>query len=280
MYKEHEQHAALIGKYRRLKEISTGELFVAYEAEDSELRRRVRLKRYAMPELSPDRISVFKHQFQRSTTAIWPLNVCPHIVQTHDFFPALDEGPHVFYEVTELLDGVRLDEIMATTRQPLPCGEQLRYLEPVGQALLAAHAHAIYHRNLCPQVIFVARDGVVKVGDFDFARLPGHRTVFAPGGIRPARRIYTSPEMRYAPSSAHAASDIYSLGVLWFALARLPEQAPVFEPEHPGLAIAHLPLPYEARVLMEQMMAFAPEHRLQTMEDVMAGFKGVRAASA
>jgi hypothetical protein len=68
-------------------------------------------------------------------------------------------------------------------------------------------------------------------------------------------------------------------GLLDFALARLPEQAPVFEPEHPGQAIA-LPLPQEARLFMKQMLALAPERRLQTMEDILNGFKYVRAAQA
>jgi serine/threonine protein kinase len=285
IYTEHEPPETRVGKYRILKESYFGNPFIAYEAEDTVVGRRVRLKRYEMPTVLPERMKLLKNHFLRNAKAVSPLNAHAHILHSYDFFQTDTEGPHVFYEVTELVDGRRLDEIMEATRKPISLEEQLNYLEPLCDALYAAHSYQpsmgesspIYHRNVCPEVVFVARDGTVKLGDFDFAKLPGQKTIFASGGAQPDVSVFTSPEMRRAPSGVKAPGDIYSLGVLWFCLASLPEQTSRFEREHPESAITSLNLPDSARMLMGQMMAYAPDNRPQTMGEVLNGLKRLRA---
>lgn len=290
IYTEHERHEQMVGKYRLIKKSYEGDPFTVYDAEDTVLRRRVRLKRFEMPTNSPERMSQFENHYRRNLDAVSPLHSHGHILQTYDFLPSPKEGPRVFYEATEPIDGRRLDEIMQATRKQLSLPEQLAYLEPLCQALHAAHTYkspagedrAIYHRHVCPQAVFVARNGTVKLGDFDFAKLRGKKTIFAPLGKRISiaeldpESPYLAPELEVNPSSASAASDIYSLGVLWFHLASLPEQDPSFDAEHPAKAVARLPLSEEARALMGRMMAYAPGKRPATANEVLRGLRQLR----
>lgn len=284
LYKEHAPSETMAGKYRILKEIAFGDAFVAYEAEDSNVPgRRVRLKRYEMPTLSPERMAALENHFKRNIKAVSPLSSHPNILHSYDFFPG-PEGPHVFYEVTELVGGNRLDEIIARADRPLTLEEQLRYLEPLCIALHASHTYRtpegtlspIYHRNVSPAVVYVARDGTVKLGDFDFAKLRD-KTIFVPGGAELYETAFVPPELLSTPSRVRSASDIYSLGVLWFYLASLPTQKPPFDRRHPDLAVDQLNLPVPARALMKRMMAYALDNRPQSMEEVLRDLKALRA---
>ena len=52
-----------------------------------------------------------------------------NILNTVNFFPDSDR-PDVFYEVTELIRGDRLDEIIAQCNRPVSLEQQLDYLDP------------------------------------------------------------------------------------------------------------------------------------------------------
>ncbi len=162
----------VVGHYRILKQISSNDLFVTFEAQHTFFPiRHVRLKRYQLPRSSLTPAN--SQRFERSARAMSALGSHPHILNTLDFFRG-PEDPSVFYEVTELADGKRLDEIM-NAGQPLSLEDQLNYLEQICKALAHAHNHVtagrktpIYHRNICPETIFVTNDGLVKLADFDF----------------------------------------------------------------------------------------------------------------
>jgi hypothetical protein len=285
LYREYKPAKTMVGPYELLKEIAFGDPFTAYEARDTNIPgRRVRVKRYEMPTVQPERMVELENHFKRNIRAVSPLHSHGNILHSNQFFQG-PEGPYVFYEVTELTDGSRLDEIMARTRRPLTLPEQLHYLEPLSSALQAAHtyttpegqANPIFHRNVNPEVVYITREGVVKLGDFDFAKLQG-KTIFAPGnkGARLNDTVFIAPELRRSPSDAKATSDIYSLGVLWFFLASLPTQDPTFRPERPEQAIDQLALPEQASTLMKRMMAYAPGNRPQSMTEVINEMKTLR----
>ena len=49
------------------------------------------------------------------------------------------------------------------------------------QGLEAIHAAGVIHRDLKPQNIFLANDGLVKIMDFGIARKQGYRTITTTG---------------------------------------------------------------------------------------------------
>lgn len=267
-----------VREYQIIGMLSPGHLFDSFEAVHTITKnRRVRIKRYRLESLAanPGRLI---EQYSRSAEATFALGYHPNIVQTVEFFKDTHR-PDLFYEVTEYIQGDRLDGIMARTSKSLSLSEQLDYLEPLCAALMHAHAKEIYHRNLNSETIFVSKGGVIKLGDFDFAKIMGAEyPTIAPGlsqrmlvpvpkgneRVNPV--IYwslwrenpaTAPELRDNASDASPASDIYSLGVLWYLLASLPAQQPPFgrEKEPKAEVIDELNLPAAGRVLLKQMVA-------------------------
>lgn len=285
LYKEHRPGKNMVGQYELLKEIAFGDPFIAYEAIDTTIPgNHVRVKRYEMPTVEPGRMAELENHFKRNITAVSRLHSDANILHSRHFFQG-PEGPYVFYEVTEPTDGSRLDEIMVRTKQPLTLAEQLHYLEPLSSALHAAHTYTtpegerspILHRNVNPETVYITREGVVKLGDFDFAKVWRGKTLFGPGGkgARLNETVFIAPELLRSPSGAKASSDIYSLGVLWFYLVSLPEQNPPFNAQRPEQAIDKLQLSEQARALMKRMMAYAWENRPQTMAEVINEFKAL-----
>jgi len=280
IYRKHQvKEEELIRNYRILREISFGDLFDAFEAQLIDLpSRRVRLKRYQLLKLNQPGRNVDIRHFSRSMEAVFSLGFHPNILISFDFFPD-SERPDVFYEVTELVTGRRLDVIMAGTKKKLSLEEQLDYMNPLCEALGHAHNHKepngrrspVYHRNICPETVFVTNDNIVKLGDFDFAKIRAE--TISVRGQPLIEKPYTALELLEDPSAATAASDIFALGVLWFFLASLPAQNPKFDPKSAETQIDALQMPEDASGLMKRMVASVPVNRPQSIEDVLNELK-------
>ncbi|GHO96614.1 hypothetical protein KSF_066620 [Reticulibacter mediterranei] len=283
----------LIGNnYRILKELSFGDLFDAYEAENVDMPdQHVRLKRYQLPKLTLDENMVRAlKQFRRSGLTLSALGSHTNILGTKAFFPD-QERPDVYYEVTELVPGKgrRLDEIMSNATRPFSLDEQFNYLEQLCMALERAHGYKtaegrpkpIFHRNICPETIFVTNEQVVKLADFDFAKFgmnPQDSLTYSDPDIGSSREAteafietpYTAPEVLEFPSSASPASDIYALGVLWYQLASVKTHNPKFDRKQADKQINSIRrLPEAARSLMKRMVAEVPMNRPQHVEEVL-----------
>ena len=122
----------------------------------------------------------------------------------------------------ELLEGTSLASIVERRGRLTPA-QALGYLEPVCDALRAAHAAGVVHRDLKASNVAVVKDGDpprVKLLDFGIAKLvrtaPGERGLTAVG-----QRIGTPYAM--APEQIRGGAidsrvDIYALGVLLYQL--------------------------------------------------------------
>jgi serine/threonine protein kinase len=142
----------------------------------------VRVKRYKLQKLS-ESLTVMAdtvRHFKRSVEVVSALGSHAHIVNTINFFPD-EKRPDIYFEITELVNGQRLDEMMAKTQRALLLEEQLDYLEPLCEALQIAHNHKedgkkrpVYHRNVSPETVFITQEKVVKLADFDFAKYGLH----------------------------------------------------------------------------------------------------------
>ncbi len=88
----------------------------------------------------------------------------------------------------------------------------------------------------------------------------------------------TAPEVRKNPSWAGPASDIYSLGVLWYYLSILPRQKEYINTElnlQPA-QIDELPLSPDARALMWRMVHPDANERPQSAQTVLESFASIK----
>ena len=183
-----------------------------YKARDSRLSRDVALK--ILPSEvagDPSRRARFENE-ARSASA---LNH-PGIVAVYD----IGQSDNALYIVTEVVDGPTLrDSSPESLRKQIDVGAQ------VAEALAAAHAKGITHRDLKPDNIMVARDGRAKILDFGLAKNAGpisqqdttHMAVNSEPGALMGTVGYMSPEQARG-GTADAQSDIFSFGAVLYEL--------------------------------------------------------------
>jgi DNA-binding response OmpR family regulator len=130
----------------------------------------------------------------------------------------------IAYLVMELLTGRTLAALL-TEERVLPVKRCAEVAAPVCDALVAAHAAGIVHRDIKPQNIFLHHDGsreIVKVVDFGIARLLDQPSGLDGDGLTKQGSLVGTPEY-IAPERLFGRpyddrSDIYSVGVMLYSM--------------------------------------------------------------
>jgi serine/threonine protein kinase len=258
----------LAGRYRLEEVIGRGGMSTVYRGTDLSLDRVVAVKVALDPlvEESPIYLARFTQE-AKSAAAIGN----PGVVTVYD---AGADGPTRFI-VMEFVPGKSLADILKEER-PLEPARAADIAAQVADALSAAHAAGIIHRDIKPGNIMVEPNGSVKVLDFGIARaVDGHSLTQTATVL--GTSAYMSPEQALG-QPVDARSDIYSLGcVLYEMLTGQPpfvaDVAAAVMHQHvrvaPKPAIERNPaIPAALNTLVMQMLAKQPKDRPQTAADV------------
>ena len=196
------------GRYRVLSHLADGGMATVYIALDQRLDRQVALK-VMRADLAKD--ESFVERFRREARSAAKLSH-PNVVAVFD--QGEDEG-HVFLAM-ELVNGLTLRQVMHS-EGPLTARAALDIIDPVLQALGAAHSAGLIHRDVKPENVILRDDGTVKVADFGLARAIATTTSTAQTGVLLGTVAYLSPE-QVERGIADARSDVYAAGLLLFEM--------------------------------------------------------------
>lgn len=196
------------GRYQVRSRLARGGMATVYEALDLRLDRIVALKvMHAHLADDPDFVS----RFQREARSAARLTH-PHVVAVYD--QGASDG--LIYLAMEYVPSRTLRDVL---RQfgPLSPEQALVLLEPVLDALAAAHAAGFVHRDIKPENVLIADDGRVKVADFGLARAVASTNTSATQGMIIGTVAYLSPE-QVERGEADGRSDVYAAGILLFEM--------------------------------------------------------------
>jgi len=280
-----------IGHYEIVKLLGIGGMGQVYLAKDTKLERQVAIK-FLSEKYESHQTNILR--FMQEAKAASALNH-PHILIIHE----IGETESSHYIVSEFVDGRTLREVVGDGKLQLP--EILDISIQIAGALAAAHEARIVHRDIKPENIIVRSDGYIKVLDFGLAKLMRVQSALNAEGetIRQINQTasglilgtarYMSPEQAKG-EKIDERTDIFSLGVSIYEMiagrtpfagdSLLETIANLINQEPLELSSVAANIPEELQSIISKMLHKNRGERYQTMNDVLADLKELRAALA
>jgi eukaryotic-like serine/threonine-protein kinase len=182
---------------------------VIYKADDPDIGRTVAIKLVRADLLEGDDRDQFLARFRHEARAAGRC-MHPNIVALYDF--AMHEGNP--YLAMEFVDGVALGTELRRVGRFAPA-QAVAIVVQVLDALGAAHALGVVHRDVKPANILLQPSGQVKVTDFGISRL--NTSDLTQDGTIIGTPAYMSPE-QCRGDDVDARSDLFSVGSVFYEL--------------------------------------------------------------
>ena len=275
--------AGLVGKvvgsrYEVRALLARGGMATVYEAVDLRLDRLVALK-VMHPHLAAD--PGFVARFEREAKSAARLSH-PHVVAVYD----QGEADGLVYLAMELIPGRTLRDVIRDYG-PLTTEQALVFLEPVVEALAAAHAAGLVHRDIKPENVLISHDGRVKVADFGLARAVATSETNATAGVLIGTVAYLAPE-QVESGEADERTDFYAAGICLFEMVtgQVPHggDSPLsvayqhVNSDVPAPSSVRSGIPPEADAIVRTATRRDPGQRYRNSQDFLADVRRARAS--
>ena len=218
-----EMKGRIISHYQVLDTLGQGGMGVVYLAEDIKLRRKVALK-FLSEQLADDRQACDRFLVEaRAASALNHSHIC-----TLYEIGEIDEGPFI---AMELVEGHTLEHLI--NGKPLKTDTVISLGIQVADALDAAHAKGIIHRDIKATNVMVSNRGEAKVMDFGLAKFSAAQPLTRPDDIDTSLTgassitatgclvgtwAYMSPE-QIRGEELDTRTDLFSLGIVLYQAA-------------------------------------------------------------
>jgi serine/threonine protein kinase len=264
-----------IGNYRIVRKIGEGGMGVVYECVHEYIGRRAAVKvLHADFSRNPEMAVRFLNE-ARATNIVQH----PGIVNIFEFDRLPDGSAYI---VMDYLDGDSLTQRLARLGGRLELPYALFLAWQISEALAAAHAKGVIHRDLKPDNVMIVADPndsakeMAKILDFGIAKVAesqglGPSTVKTQVGVPMGTPLYMAPEQWKGASEVEDKADVYSLGVIIYEmLAGQPPFIANSSSEVMALHILATPrqlrefnpgVPEDLAVMVHQMLAKVPQER-------------------
>lgn len=265
-----------IGHYEIREQLGKGGMGVVYRAWDSRLDRDVAIKRVIMDGAGAERAKRFLREARLASSLNHPGIVT--IFEIKEF-----EGAS--YLVMEFVRGRALNSLIPA--QGLPVPQVIRWATEIAEALNAAHAAGVVHRDLKPPNIMITDEGRVKVLDFGLAKretssisseVLATETLLTQEGRVVGTPAYMSPEQATG-EPLDARSDIFTFGIVLYEMlagarpfggqSRSEVMRGVIGVDPPPLSGRRTEVPSGLSDLVASCLMKRPADRPQSMRDVI-----------
>jgi serine/threonine protein kinase len=264
------------GRYHILAQLGEGGMATVYKAFDTRLERDVAVKIIRKGAFPTDHVEHILKRFEREAKSLARLS-------HSSIIKVLDYGEYegLPYLVMEYLPSGTLKQQMG---KPIPWQEAIQLLMPIAEALDYAHSQNMIHRDVKPANILLTDRGQPMLTDFGIAKVLDLEETIDLTGTSAAVGTpeYMAPEQATAKTVDHRA-DIYALGVVFYEMVtgRKPfiadtPLAVLFKHVSDPLPspLKYVPdLPEGAEKMLLKALAKKPEHRYQSMAEMMQGFE-------
>jgi serine/threonine protein kinase len=266
--------------YRLIEKIGSGGMGEIYKAQDARLNRFVAIKVLTAGKSGDaDR----RRRFIQEAQAASALNH-PNIITIHDIIAE----PDTDYLVMEFVAGMTLLDLIPSGGLRVP--QVLRYSCQMADALSAAHAAGIIHRDFKPGNVMITSSGLVKVLDFGLAKLTdrspvsqfeaaatvSHMPLTVEGSIM-GTVSYMSPEQAEG-KRVDARSDIFSFGAVVYEMvtgfrafkgdSSVSTLSAVLRDDVRPISETAPDVPWELEQIIDRCLHKSPDNRFQAMKEV------------
>ncbi|MFN2493576.1 MAG: protein kinase [Pyrinomonadaceae bacterium] len=265
-----------LGNYRILEKLGVGGQGTVYKATDGKLGRTVVVK--VLPAELTAREANLK-RFEREARLASSLDH-PNICTIFD----LDEAEGLHFIAMQYVEGRNVRQLVGG--HALELKSVLMIAIQVTDALAAAHARGIIHRDIKSGNVMVTPSGQVKILDFGLAKLLDeteekaaiHRTDLTEVGVPYGTATYAAPEQARG-DRVDKRADIFSTGVLLYEMltgtwpfrgkTTIDVRHAVLHDAPPPVAeLRKEPIPPRLQQILDRCLAKEPRERYQRMEEL------------
>lgn len=259
-------------RYKIIEVLGRGGMSIVYKAQDLELNETLALKLFTQP-TNEEAIERFKQEIKLARQLIHE-----NIIRVYDLGTALGAR----YLTMELLVG---EDLHAKMTRGISLRDGCDLLAQACAGLDIAHRLGVVHRDIKPENLFVTGESIVKVMDFGIAKSTRQKGLTMAGMVVGTPE-YMAPEQAHGHMQVTAQADLYSIGIILYALAtgQLPfrhhELVPLLmlhvqqPPEPPRKKNPGCPVEVERLIL--ELLAKRAEERPRSAKEVETRLRELR----